>query len=101
MSDIAALKTLVKRAYDAGCTDVDPFCTPDDHASFEDFWASLDGGDLASALAALLDTAEAPTPHLVPGGVVEFKEGDFVVVGMQRDRNQTSVELRDRESWER
>lgn len=102
MSDIAALKALVKRAHDEGFrkgNGMDPGCRPDDH--FDDFWDNLDGGDLASALAAMLDTAEAPMPHLVPGGLIEFKEGDFMIVGMQRDRNQTSVELRDRESWER
>lgn len=104
MSDIDALKALVRRAYDDGFrkgNGMDSGCRPDDHGDFDEFWREVDGGDLASALAALLDTAEAPMPHLVPGGLVPFKEGDFVLVGMQRDHNRTSVELRDRESWER
>lgn len=106
VTDVEALYGLLKKAYGAGFVKgngMDGGCRPDDHGDFQEFWDGLGGGDLTSALAAMLDRAaeHEPLPDLQPGVQIPFRQGDYMVRQVHYDNQVTTVEMQDAKSYTR
>jgi hypothetical protein len=92
MSEFDSLRTLLKRAYDAGTH----LAAPD----FDTWLAGVAGGDLASALADMIST-ERVLPNLQPGVQIATQQGDYVIRSLNRVAGSTLVEMQDFVSYER